>query len=156
MSRIEWKRIVCPVDFSEPSRGALAVAVEVARRFDAELTLFHAHERPGVILPTGDLLVTPAMMADIEIHVERLLGELKREAESLGATNVKTAQGMGTAFVEIIRFARDGCYDLIVMGTHGRSALKHALLGSVTEKVVRSASCPVLTIRHEGHRFEAP
>jgi nucleotide-binding universal stress UspA family protein len=63
---------------------------------------------------------------------------------------------MGRPFMEIIRYARDKEIDLIVLGTHGRSGLKHALLGSVAERVVRKAPCPVLTIRHPDHGFEMP
>jgi nucleotide-binding universal stress UspA family protein len=62
----------------------------------------------------------------------------------------------GTPFVEIVRYAREQNVDLIVMGTHGRTGLEHALIGSVTEKVVRKAPCPVLTVRPEGHQFVMP
>jgi nucleotide-binding universal stress UspA family protein len=63
---------------------------------------------------------------------------------------------VGTPFVEIIHYARDQSIDLIVLGTHGRSALAAMLLGTVAEKVVRKAPCPVLTVRHPQHKFEMP
>ena len=63
---------------------------------------------------------------------------------------------MGQPFVEIIRYAREKNVDVIVMGTHGRGAVAHMLLGSVTEQVVRMASCPVLTVRDPGHEFILP
>ena len=62
----------------------------------------------------------------------------------------------GTPFVEIVRHAKENDVDLIVMGTHGRTGLVHALIGSVAEKVVRKAPCPVLTVRPEGHQFIMP
>jgi len=62
----------------------------------------------------------------------------------------------GTPFIEIVRYARENQIDLIVVGTHGRSGLMHSLIGSVAERVVRKASCPVLTVRPEGHQFVMP
>ncbi len=69
---------------------------------------------------------------------------------------VMTEVQMGRPFIEIIRYAREKKIDLIVLGTHGRSGLKHVLLGSVAERVVRKAPCPVLTIRHPEHEFVMP
>jgi len=63
----------------------------------------------------------------------------------------ETALRMGSAFVEVVRYAREQGIDLIVMGTHGRGAIAHMLLGSVAERVVRKAPCPVLTVRHKSH-----
>jgi nucleotide-binding universal stress UspA family protein len=62
----------------------------------------------------------------------------------------------GPPFVEIVRYAKEHDVDLIVMGTHGRTGIAHALIGSVAEKVVRKAPCPVLTVRPEGHQFVMP
>jgi nucleotide-binding universal stress UspA family protein len=70
--------------------------------------------------------------------------------------HVATALRVGSPFVEVIRYARDHDVDLIVMGTHGRGAIAHMLLGSVAERVVRKAPCAVLTVRGKGHTFEAP
>jgi len=69
---------------------------------------------------------------------------------------VSTSTRLGSAFVEIARFAREESCDLIVLGTHGRTGLKHALIGSVAERVVRSASCPVLTVRQGASTYEPP
>ena len=86
----------------------------------------------------------------------KLLEESAARATSSGAVGVEAKLVEGVPFKEIISFARAGNYDLIVMGTHGRSGLKHALLGSVAEKVVRKAPCAVLTVRMPGHTFEHP
>ena len=69
---------------------------------------------------------------------------------------VVRATAQGTPFLEIIRYAKEKDIDMIVMGTHGRSGLVHMLMGSVAEKVVRKAPCPVLTVRPEGHKFVMP
>ncbi len=156
MARIEWKRICCPVDFSKPSRAALETAVELARRFEAELTIFHAFAVSGLTFPTGDVMLTQNMIDRADLEVDELLGSWKKEAEQLGAPKVSATKAIGVPFVEIVRFAREGSFDLIIMGTHGRTGLKHALLGSVAEKVVRKAPCPVLTVRPKTSRAELP
>jgi nucleotide-binding universal stress UspA family protein len=80
-----------------------------------------------------------------------MLAKAKVQAESVGALEVGTKLLQGVAWDEIVRFAKTEGFDLIVMGTHGRTGIKHALLGSITEKVVRTASCPVLTVHEEPH-----
>jgi nucleotide-binding universal stress UspA family protein len=85
--------------------------------------------------------------ADAERHLEQV---------SLGDVETVRALRIGHAFVEIVRYATDNAVDLIVMGTHGRGPVRHLLLGSVAEKVVRKAPCPVLTVRLPGHAFELP
>ncbi|HWM86759.1 MAG TPA: universal stress protein, partial [Kofleriaceae bacterium] len=73
-----------------------------------------------------------------------------------GLREVGTNISQGVPFAEVVREAREGGFDLIVMGTHGRTGLRHALIGSVAEKVVRKAPCPVLTVRPPGQEFERP
>ena len=77
-------------------------------------------------------------------------------ADEQAALRVQTAVEVGTPFVGIVRYARAHEVDLIVMGTHGRGAVQHLLLGSVAEQIVRQATCPVLTVRNPAHEFEAP
>ncbi len=145
-----WKKVLCPIDFSEPARAAMKVAVEVSRQFDSELTLFHSYELPGYTLPEGSVVASPKMLQDLANQAEAHLAEWQRIAEGMGASRVATAQGIGAPAVEIAELAREGQYDLIVVGTHGRTGIRHALLGSVAERVVRRAGCPVLTIHPEG------
>ena len=84
--------------------------------------------------------------------------DAKRDLKTLSLDGVETVRAVrvGDAFVEILRYAADNAIDLIVMGTHGRGPVEHLLLGSVAEKVVRKASCPVLTVKKAGHVFVMP
>jgi nucleotide-binding universal stress UspA family protein len=147
---IGWKKICCPVDFSEPARAALRTASELAASFGAELTLFHAYQLPGYTLPEGSVVASPKMLQDLADQAEAHLAEWRRLAEALGAPRVGTAKAVGEPALEIVEFARAGGYDLLVVGTHGRTGLRHALLGSTAERVVRRAGCPVLTVHPEG------
>jgi nucleotide-binding universal stress UspA family protein len=98
------------------------------------------------------------MAAPVEQFVAAARDALERvaKADSVQGLHVRREVREGTPFYEIIRFAREGDVDLIVMGTHGHTGLTHVLLGSVTEKVVRKAPCPVLTVRHPEHEFVHP
>jgi len=78
------------------------------------------------------------------------------EQQAIRAEYVLRASGLGGPYVEIVRYAKERDIDLIVMGTHGRGFVAHMLMGSVTEKVVRRAPCPVLTVRHSEHDFVVP
>jgi nucleotide-binding universal stress UspA family protein len=147
MAALEWKKILCPVDFSAASRETLDVAAELSRRFGAELTLFHAYPLPGYTLPEGTVLPRPQMLQELADQTDRHLAEWKDLARSLGVPAVETAKSVGEPAAEIVEFAQHGAYDLIVMSTHGRTGIAHALLGSVAERVVRRSPVPVLTIR---------
>jgi nucleotide-binding universal stress UspA family protein len=145
-----WKKVLCPIDFSEPARAAMEAAVQIARQFGAELTLFHAYQLPGYTLPEGSVVASPKMLQELAVQAETHLGDWKRLAEGLGAPGVATEKGIGEPALEIVDLAREGGYDLVVVGTHGRTGLRHALLGSVAERVVRKSGCPVLSIHPEG------
>ncbi|HYG68383.1 MAG TPA: universal stress protein, partial [Anaeromyxobacteraceae bacterium] len=142
-----WKRICCPIDFSDTARGAMQVAVDLARRLGAELTLLHAYPIPGYTFPDGSVVASPAMLEDLSDEADRHLEAWRREAEGLGVPGVRIAKAIGDPATEIVRFAKDPGADLLVMGTHGRSGLEHALMGSIAERVLRRAHCPVLTVR---------
>ena len=150
---ISLKRILVPTDFSEPSSRALTYACELARRFSAELHLLHVAVPP--VMPTpymgtvGDEIFHPEKAA--QKHLDAMENP---EFESVAP--IERVVRTGTPFVEIVRHAKENDIDLIVMGTHGRTGLVHALIGSVAEKVVRKAPCPVLTVRPEGHQFVMP
>jgi nucleotide-binding universal stress UspA family protein len=145
-----WKKLLCPIDFSEPARAAMTAAVELARHFDAELTLFHSYQLPGYTLPEGSVVASPKMLQDLADQAEAHLEEWRQIARQLGAPRVLTAKAIGDPALEVVELAREGAFDLIVLGTHGRTGIRHALLGSITERVVRHARCPVLTIHPEG------
>ena len=140
-----WTKICCPIDFSETSRVALEEASELARRYQGELALLHVFEPP---VATSDLMVAPpGMFEQTAKDLERKLELWKGEAEQRGARVVRALVVTGAAATETVRFAREGGYDLVVMGTHGRRGLRHLVLGSVAERVVREAPCAVLVVR---------
>ena len=140
-----WTKICCPIDFSETSRVALEEASELARRYQGELALLHVFEPP---VATTDLMVAPPeMFEQTAKDLERKLELWKGEAEQRGAKAVRALVVTGAAATETVRFAREGGYDLVVMGTHGRRGLRHLVLGSVAERVVREAPCAVLVVR---------
>jgi nucleotide-binding universal stress UspA family protein len=141
----EWKRICCAVDFSEPSRVALETAAGLAKAAGATLALVHAYAVPA---PVGDFLVTPKDLGTLASgEAERTMRRWQEEAERRVGGPVKTAVVAGDPASEIIRFARAEAADLVVVGTHGRTGLKRLVIGSVAERVVREAPCPVLVAR---------
>jgi nucleotide-binding universal stress UspA family protein len=144
---LEWKKILCPVDFSDASRSALQVASELARRFDGEVTVFHAYPLPGYTLPEGTVLPASGMLQEMAEQTDALLARWKAEAVADGAPRVSTGKAVGEPASEIVAAAEDGKFDAIVVGTHGRTGLAHVLLGSVAERVVRRAPMPVVTVR---------
>jgi len=152
----EWRRICCPVDFSEPAREAMRTAAWLAGKHEAELVLVHAYQLPGVAFPESSAFAGPGVLDRLLEAIDRQLAEWRGEAESLGASPVTAHTATGVPWVEIVRFAEEGGCDVLVMGTHGRSAIARAILGSVAEKVVRHAPCPVLTVRPRRLELPAP
>jgi nucleotide-binding universal stress UspA family protein len=148
MPNADWKKICCPIDFSDASRAAMEVAADLARRTGASLVLLHAYPIPGYTFPDGSVVASPKMMQELADQAEKHLDEWRREAERLlGAGRVSAEKVVGEPAAEIVSFARSAGADLVVVGTHGRTGLEHALMGSVAERVVRRAHCPVLTVR---------
>jgi universal stress protein A len=154
---IDLHRILIPTDFSKHSQNALAYAVAFAEKFGAELHLLHVVQDLAMFLPDG-VTAGPPLLPPVDQLTAAVRVALDRAIEEnhLQHLPVQTHVREGTPFYEIIRFAKEMNIDLIVMGTHGRSGLVHVLLGSVTEKVVRKAPCPVLTVRHPEHEFVHP
>lgn len=148
--KMDLKRILVPTDFSEASTPALDLAIAFAQRFEAEIILFHAHEMPAYVFPDGVLPVTPEVLGELQRSVMAELDRLAVRIREAGVV-VTTRSGIGVHDFEICRAAKESSADLIVMGTHGRTGLRHVLLGSVAEKVVRRAPCPVLTVRPEAY-----
>jgi nucleotide-binding universal stress UspA family protein len=148
MPNADWKKICCPIDFSDASRAAMEVAADLARRTGASLVLLHAYPIPGYTFPDGSVVASPKMMQELADQAEKHLDEWRREAERLlGAGRVSAEKVVGEPAAEIVSFARSAGAELVVVGTHGRTGLEHALMGSVAERVVRRAHCPVLTVR---------
>jgi nucleotide-binding universal stress UspA family protein len=145
-----FKKILCPVDFSEPSRYAMRSAAQLAIDTGAELVVAHAWESP--LHPEySELILKNDAFAPVLKKEEDALAAIKRELEGLGPKSVQAKLLFGVPWHAIVEESRkDPTYDVIVMGTHGRSGIKHVLLGSVAERVARHASCPVLLIRSKG------
>ena len=140
------KRILVPVDFSEPSLQAVEYAVELARPFGASLELLCVIEPLAYAPLAGPAVDLAAIRAEQErIATERLAG-LKRDLVRRHA-RCRADLRIGSAYRTIVDRAARWPADLVVMGTQGRSGLSHLLIGSVAERVVRSAPCPVLTVR---------
>ncbi len=148
MPTADWKRVCCPIDFSNASRAAMEVAADLVRRTGAELVLLHAYPIPGYTFPDGSVVASPKMMQELAEQAQRHLEEWRGEAERIvGAARVTAEKAIGEPAAEILAFARARGADLIVVGTHGRTGIEHALMGSIAERVVRRAHCPVLTVR---------
>jgi len=149
------KTIVCPTDFSEPSYEALKAADELAAHFSAELVLIYV-----VSVPAYPATVTPEASAssidlftsyqqEMEVHAKNALDHVVQERVSEGIAS-RTKVCLGDAANEIVGTASDEHAELIVIATHGLTGWRRFMFGSVAEKVVRIAQCPVLTIREPG------
>lgn len=155
---VDFQRVLYPTDFSELSLQALPHAKRLACCFEANIHCLHvvddAYQYWSSIGPET-VPVGPPPEELLELGRKRLE---KFQVEYLTDLNVPavTKVLLGRPFAEIIRYSRENKIDLIVMATHGRGALAHALLGSTTEKVVRKAPCAVMTVRAAGHEFVMP
>jgi nucleotide-binding universal stress UspA family protein len=149
---IRLTTILVPSDFSECSDAALRYGLELARRFDARLHLLHVVQDPLTQPWAAEGFSAPLFEA-----VEKWQREAKaRLAAAIPLSDVGRVTVSATVawpYAEILRYAAENDVDLIVMGTHGRSGVSHMLLGSIAEKVVRHAPCPVLTVRHPQREF---
>jgi nucleotide-binding universal stress UspA family protein len=150
------RKILFPTDFSETATYAWEHVATFAKEFDAAVLLLHVQ---APLHPTAEAYLPQEQWDRISQETAREATEqmekLIREA-GLKPGQARTAIRTGVAFEQIIKAAREVGADLIVMGTHGRTGLAHALLGSVAQKVVRKAPCPVLTVRHPTFKFEMP
>lgn len=145
----DWnvERVLCPCDFSASSRAALGTASAIARRFGAELVLVHVIE--PLLFPVEYGLVT-APPFDLE---EQAAGNARRELDALlskvgqGLKGTRAEVLFGLPWQQILDCQQRTQADLVVIGTHGHTGLKHLLLGSTAERIVRHASVPVLTVK---------
>ena len=143
---ITLQKILVPTDFSDLSQQALEFALSLADRFRAKLYLMHVWELPmtGSLLPPEpypESVLTEEQTAGEE-HLTKVTNELKASG-----FDVEPVFVFGKPYMEIVKAATDLDVDLIVLASHGRSGISHLLLGSVAEKVVRLAPCPVFTVK---------
>src|SRR5471030_2393649 len=153
---IRIQKILLPTDFSEYSAAATKYACELATKFDAELHILHTLETHLVSTPNFAMgLDLPKYVSESKAAAEKSLAGVLDPKWAAGRKVIQ-AVVEGSPKVQIIQYARKQNIDLIVLATQGRTGLAHVIVGSVAETVVRTAPCPVLTVRPEGHQFVMP
>ena len=153
---IELERILFPTDFSDFSKYAASFAVSFACDYGAKLYILHVAE---TLHDVSETFLAKFSTEEFRDRVEEMAAEELESASTpdmLDRLDYEVALAKGKPSNEIVTFAKTRDIDLIVMGTHGRTAVEAALMGSTAEKVVRKASCPVLTVRMPGYRFVMP
>jgi nucleotide-binding universal stress UspA family protein len=146
---IALKRILVPYDFSETSAVAVNYAIGLARNFGARICFLHVGDRAQTDFETEFPIGLEGAIEDAVR--ERLLKIMTPQEQAEFRPEFAVRPGVPAA--EIVRHAKDENIDLIVMGTHGRGFVGHVVMGSVAEKVVRTAPCPVLTVRNPNSGF---
>ena len=144
---LPFKRILCPTDFSEPACRAIRAAGEMAETFSAELILVHVVGAiPALDTPTGMVgFDVAAYQKELTDSAEKSLQE-RLEKHIPEGVSTRALVVHGEAAHEIVNTAKEEGVDLIVMSTHGATGWRERIFGSVTDKVVRHAECPVLTV----------
>jgi nucleotide-binding universal stress UspA family protein len=145
-----FRKILVAVDFSPSSRAALGWALSIAERYRVPVHVLHAWDVPAPLRPdltvwSGD--VRTSLEEHTRLESERSMRQFLDDMKLASRSDVTSEVKQGPAHAVILATADAGGFDLVVMGTHGRTGLSHLVLGSVAEKVVRHARCPVLTVR---------
>ncbi len=154
-----FAKTLVALDGSDHSLRALEHAIEIAKKFDGNLTLLHVYSvtvppvmmpEPSTLTPSGVPVVTPAEVSRIVDAARdvgrRILGDGEEKAKAAGVA-VETVLKEGNTVQEIVRMAKEGDFDLIVMGVRGIGKIRELLLGSVSDGVIKQASCPVLVVK---------
>lgn len=150
------RRILFPTDFSEHAEIAWAYALTFAQEFGAEVHMLHVVAPPPRLAEAYAVNIQPnSVVQALSLEAKASMDRQIEAAKDRGLIFCRQVR-VGVDFREIIDYARKHDIDLIVMGTHGRTGLAHALMGSVAEKVVRKSPCPVLTVKHPAMKFEMP
>jgi nucleotide-binding universal stress UspA family protein len=139
------RRVLVPVDFTETSDRALEYALELARKFEAKITVMHAYQIPVYGFPDATYITAAEVAGQISIAAQARLDAIL-EAQKTSGVEMTAILRDGVAWEEINRVADEVKADLIIIGTHGRRGLARALLGSVAENVIRTSTMPVLVI----------
>ena len=138
-----YDRILFPTDGSDGTVAALEHAIEHALTYEATLHVLYVIEETYPVVEAG----APETLDALERHGERALEEVRTKAKAAGVEAIQGRVAGGSPYRQIVEYADEYDIDLIVMGTHGRRGVDRYLLGSVAEKVVRTADCPVLTVK---------
>jgi len=154
-----FEKILVPLDGSEHSLRALEIAIQMAKKFEGKITLIHVYSvtvrpiivpEPTTFTPPGIPVMTPTEVSKVAEASRkagsRILDDGEQKVKTEGA-QVETLLKEGHTVQEIINTAREGKFDLIVMGARGLSKIKEILLGSVSDGVTRNAPCPVLVVK---------
>ena len=153
---INLKKILVPVDFSEGANKALSYGISLAKHYGAALHIFNAIDDrlydDSLFMMYAEQEIRETRRKITNEQLDELLARIKKEHPGLEPVKVIR---LGIAFLEIIKYAQEEAIDLIIMGSHGHTGIAHLLIGSTTEKVVRKAPCPVLTVRPKEHEFIA-
>jgi nucleotide-binding universal stress UspA family protein len=151
------KNVLVATDFGETSDAALTYGRDLARTFGARLHVLHVAE--NVVVRYANEM-SMAFLPELQTQIEE---EARKNIEALVSDEDKKALNARAAVITsvraaeaIVQYASDHAIDLIVMGTHGRQGFDHLVMGSVAERVVRTAPCPVLTVRHPEREFVVP
>jgi len=149
-----FRRILVPTDFSNCSNLACDMALKLAMTYGSSVELVHVYEPPawqGFVIP--ELVVSMPNEANtslgdfVQTRTQRALDHLVEKLQRAGVTQVRHRTETGEPGSTIVQIAEEEKFDLIVMGTHGRKGFERLVMGSVAERIVRQAKCPVLTIR---------
>ena len=150
------KNILVATDFSEPSGVAMAYGRDLARSYSAKLQLLHVVENVMVRYTPEVGMASPLLQENLESNARRDLEALITEDDRRSLDITPVVLQSPSIPGAIVEYAKERAIDLIVVGTHGRSAMKQFLMGSVAERVVRTAPCPVLAVREHERDFLIP
>ena len=155
---IAIKNILVATDFGEAADAALGYGRELAGRFDSTLHVLTVAEDVFATAFGAETYtaVVPDLQHDVEHAARKRLDEALIDSDGSGPRAIPVVTVSSSPAHAILDYARDHEIDLIILGTHGRGAIQHFLMGSVAERVVRQATCPVLTVRHPEREFVRP
>ncbi|RLI42102.1 universal stress protein [Candidatus Bathyarchaeota archaeon] len=155
-----FKKILVPLDGSEHSLRALEIAVQIAKKFEAKITLIHVYSvgirpvvmpEPTTLTPIGVPVMAPTDVSKVAEATRKagaaILADGEEKVKAEGIEDVETLLKEGHSVQEIVKTAKEGSFDLIVIGARGISKIREIILGSVSDGVVHNAPCPVLVVK---------
>lgn len=144
---MQLAKFLVPIDFNPHSAEAVRRAVDLAERYGAELVFTYVYEPADHRLPVSAVSYSSEQLARVTAEIQKRLDAVRREAEVFGARRTSTRLLQGAPAPSIVELAKAERFDMIVMGTHGRTGVDRWLMGSVAANVVRAAPCSVLTVK---------